>query len=208
MTIRIDHLIWATPDLGAGVRQMEDLLREPLTEGGVHPNWGTKNYLGSLGRGVYLEVIGPDPEHEGPAPTLWGIGEMDGPRLMAWSATGVDLDELTRGARAAGVPLGAIREGGRATPDGRVLEWTLTDPGAVICDGVVPFFIDWGDTPHPAVTTTRVGELVELRVEHPDAELVRSTYEALGINGIGVATGSEVGLIASIRTSDGIVDVR
>jgi hypothetical protein len=206
--VRIDHVIWAAPDLDRGVAQMEELLGAKLSPGGVHPDWGTRNYLASLGPTVYLEVIGPDPEHDGPAPLLWGLGEMDAPRLVAWCATGVDLRDLSRRAAASGISLGEVRSGGRATPDGRTLTWTLTDPGTVIADGVVPFFIDWGDTPHPASTASCAGTLLELRGVHPAAAGVRRTFEVLGITDVAVEAADAPGLLARIETPDGVVEIR
>jgi len=187
---------------------MEELLGARLSPGGVHPDWGTRNFLASLGPTVYLEVIGPDPEHGGPASLLWGLGEMDAPRLVTWSATGVDLRELTRRAAAAGVALGEVRSGGRDTPGGRRLTWTLTDPDTVLADGVVPFFIDWGDTPHPASTASPGGTLLELRGVHPDAVSVRQTLEVLGIVDVAVDTSNAPGLVARIETPGGVVEIR
>ncbi|MFV1988582.1 MAG: VOC family protein, partial [Gemmatimonadota bacterium] len=205
---RIDHLIWAAPDLALGVEQMEDLLGAKMSAGGVHPDWGTRNCLVSLGPTVYLEVIGPDPERTGPPPTLWGIGGMKAPRLVSWAATGVDLGALTRRAAAVGVPLGDVRAGGRVTPEGHRLTWTLTEPETLLAGGVAPFFIDWGDTPHPATTAAAGGTLLELRGFHPDARRVRRTFGVLGITDVSVDTGDAPALVARVETRGGVVEVR
>lgn len=208
MTARIDHIIWTTPDLAMGVERMEDLLGTPLTPGGVHPRWGTRNCVASLGPSTYLEVIGPDPETNGPAPDLWGIGESVEPRLARFCASGVDLPPLVRRAASAGVPLGEVAGGSRANPDGAVLRWTGTDPETMISGGLVPFFIDWGDTPHPAVTSAPAGALIDLTARHPDAAGLRVAFDALGLDGIEVEAGRRPELIARVETARGVVEIR
>jgi len=73
-----------------------------------------------------------------------------------------------------GVKLGEVISGSRQRADGVVLFWRYTDPRTVVADGIVPFFIDWGKTPHPASTATQA-LLIGLRGEHPDSEQVQKT---------------------------------
>jgi hypothetical protein len=101
-----------------------------------------------------------------------------------------------------------VRSGGRATPNGRTLTWRLTDPDTVIADGVAPFFIDWGDTPHPASTASRAGTLLELHGVHPDAAGVRRTFEVLGIRDVAVGAADAPRLLARIETPGGVVEIR
>ena len=58
---RIDHLVYATPDLERGIREIEELLGIRAMLGGQHPGRGTQNASIALGAGAYLEIIGPDP---------------------------------------------------------------------------------------------------------------------------------------------------
>ena len=88
-----------------------------------------------------------------------------------------------------------------------MLSWRYTDPRTVVADGVVPFFIDWGKTPHPATTATQGASLVSLRAEHPDPERVQRMLTGLGLD-LKVQPGSRTALIAIISSPCGQVELR
>ena len=101
---RIDHLVYATPDLTAGVKQVEALLGIQATPGGQHPGEGTRNALIALGPASYLEIIGPDPDQPKPLrPRKFGIDDLKGSRLVTWAAKGTNLTQIVAEARRRGV---------------------------------------------------------------------------------------------------------
>jgi len=204
----IDHLVYGTPDLQLGIKTIEKLFGVRATPGGQHPGRGTRNALVSLGPGVYLEIIGPDPEQSTPAlPRPFGIDDLKEPRLVTWVAKRESLESLVKEAARGGVKLGQVIDGSRRRTDGVMLSWRYTDPRTVVFDGLVPFFIDWGKTPHPSDTATPGASLIGLRAEHPDPEPVQNALDKLGLD-LRVQRGPRPALIATVNSPRGRVDLR
>jgi len=205
---RVDHLVYATPDLNRGIEEIEKLLGVRATPGGQHPGRGTHNALLALGPAAYLEIIAPDPEQPPPkAPRSFGIDGLKESRLIAWAAKGNDLEQLRREAARNGLHLGEVASGSRKRPDGVLLSWQYTNPQTVLADGIVPFFIDWGKSPHPARTAAGGLSLIDLHAEHPDADRVQKMLRQLGID-LPVQRGSRPALIAVITGPNGRVELR
>jgi hypothetical protein len=205
---RVDHLVYAVPDLDAGVADLEHRLGVRATPGGQHPGRGTRNALVALGPESYLEILAPDPTQPAPAGGRWfGVDPAAPARLAGWAAKGADLTRLAASAQARGVPLGPVVAGSRQRPDGVMLRWTLTDPGVSPTLSLIPFFIDWSDSPHPAATASRGPVLEALRAEHPRPDLAREPLAALGIE-LPVQQGPRPALVAMLRTVSGLVELR
>jgi hypothetical protein len=204
----IDHLVYATPDLQRGVDAIEKQLGVKATPGGQHPGLGTRNALVALGPTSYLEIIGPDPEQPRPSgPRRFGIDDLTAPRIVRWVVKSSQLATVKAKADTAGITLGALASGSRKRPDGVVLSWRYTDPARVVADGLVPFFIDWGTSPHPALTATKGATLVQLRAEHPDAPRVQKMLDQLGLE-LRVSQASAPAIIATIDSPRGRVELR
>jgi hypothetical protein len=205
---RVDHLVYATPDLNRGIAQIERLLGIQASPGGRHPQWGTQNALLALGSASYLEIIAPDP---GQLPSAgarpFGLDRLGSSRLISWAAKARGLNELRAAAARGGVALGSVLSGTRQRPDGMLLSWTLTDLSSVAGDGIVPFFIDWGSSPHPAQAAPVGATLADLRAEHPDADRVREMLRRLDLD-LPIAIGPQPALIAEIDCANGRVLLR
>jgi hypothetical protein len=205
---RVDHLLYATPDLNLGIDTIEKLTGVRATPGGQHPGLGTRNALLALGPSSYLEILGPDPEQPKPErPRAFNLDDLEAPRLATWAAKGTNLDQLVSDAATHGVKLGAVIPGSRKRPDGVVLSWRFTTPSPVVADGIVPFFVDWGQTPHPSSTAAQGLTLIDLRAEHPDPQAVQKMLNQLGLD-LRVQAGSKHALIATITGPRGDVELR
>lgn len=204
---QLDHLVFAAPDLMAGIEHVERLLGVRPEPGGRHPGWGTRNALVALGPGRYLEVIGPDPEQPDPKQGRpFGIDTLREPRLVRWAAKGTHLGEVRAAALNQGIDLGVVRDGRRTRPDGVVVKWQLTDPWVDPADGLIPFLIDWGDSPHPSASIKAEANLVGLRAEHPEPERIRMLLKRLNLH-LPVTGGPQPKLVAVIEGKLGRVEL-
>lgn len=198
----VDHLVFAVPDVPAGVAEMEARLGVPFSPGGSHPGMGTRNALLGLGDGAYMEVVGPDPEQPPPPEGLWlADGGPTLPALVTWASRSSDLKSLTSGP--VGHLLGPVRSMSRRNEDGSALSWTLTMPVRPLPrGGVVPFFIDWGDSVHPSAALPDTGlRLVGLEARHPEPDAVARELTDLGV-AMKVKPGKPA-LLATLERSDG-----
>lgn len=177
--MRIDHLIFAVPDLEDGAAEIEARFGVRAQGGGQHVGQGTHNTLLALGPTTYLEIIAPDPaqpESSGPRP--YGVDGVVGSGLVGWAVACDDIDRAVDRARARGFDPGDVIEGHRRTADGTTLRWRGTSNARTA--GVVPFLISWGDTPHPAASAPRGLRLESLNIEHPDPESIARALRIVG----------------------------
>lgn len=204
---QLDHIVYATADVAGAADRLGELFGVRAELGGRHLGLGTYNQLLGLGGGTYLEIIGPDPD-QSPTdrPMPFGLGE-GRPDRVAGFAVGVSgLAAVVESARAKGYDPGEVREMQRATPDGEVLRWQLATRFDQPFDGVVPFLIDWLDTPHPSTMAPQGCRLVELRLAHPDVAGVQAAHRALGLS-LAVSGGPKATLTALIATPSGEVEL-
>ena len=205
---RVDHLVYASPDLDHGISRIEDLLGVRASSGGSHEGMGTRNALVSLGPNCYLEIIAPDPaQTEYFSPRPFGIDDLQSPKLMTWAAKGKNLDNLVQRTAKQGIELGEAFAMSRQLPEGQILNWTLTFPMQTEGAGLRPFFIDWGETPHPSLSAAKGAQLLELTIEHPLQEELDRDFKILGIEANTVKR-SNAALMAKIEGGIGVVELR
>lgn len=176
----LDHLVFAAPNLAEAVDQIAELTGVTPVRGGSHVGLGTANHLVGLGRDAYLEIIGPDPDQPAPErPRPFGIDELTQGTLVTWAIRPADFDATIASALANGYDPGEPSEMSRRTTDGDLVKWRLTPAG--VLDGLVPFLIDWGPTPHPTSRELPAIPLLMVTGVHPDPGAVRKVTAALGL---------------------------
>ena len=175
--LEFDHLVLATHDLEAAKQRFHESTGVVPADGGSHPGRGTRNALVSFGPGRYLEILGPDPEQAGADKVAAWLAEPGADRLLHWAIRSSHLPAVAESANAAGFKAGPIFPMSRARPDGRVLEWDLMPLAGHDLGGLVPFFIDWRDSPHPSESVPEVGPLVSLVLRLPEGNPLRGLLE-------------------------------
>jgi hypothetical protein len=150
---------------------------------------------------TYLEILTPDPDQDANAldPELRALREEG---LYHWAVGGVDLERVRENALSAGLASGSVVTGGRALPNGGRLEWSLFGIRNHPFGALVPFFIDWGNSEHPAKTAPRAGKVLRIEVSTTDPTGLEVLYRALGIEGVAIREGRP-GLAAIIGTDGG-----
>ncbi|MCZ8130441.1 MAG: VOC family protein [Steroidobacteraceae bacterium] len=196
----LDHLVYTVPSLAEGSEAVAHALGLELTEGGAHPGVGTANTLASLGPGVYLEVLGPDPATPR---ERWGelgieLARDEWPDIVTFAAASEDLEAAASRAAGLGLRSAILETSSRRTPDRRLLRWRGMYVFSADYLGLVPFMIDWGDTPHPSATAVQGATLASVFVTHPRPQPLREIYEALGVS-IPVIEGSRPAMVAHLR---------
>jgi hypothetical protein len=193
VTATIDHLVYACTDLESTCGWIAETTGVTPAPGGRHPGEGTRNALLALGERTYLELIAPDESQTAVSkPLAFGIDALRAPSLRAWACSPADIAGAAKTSRRGGHPLGEPVAGRRLTEEGSEITWTLAlpqspraEPGAFSDYDValLPFLIDWGQSPHP-VTTSPVGLVLEHFVlSGPSPDALRGLLEDIGLKG-------------------------
>ncbi len=201
--VPIDHLILAVPELPPGVEAVAELLGARPTGGGRHVGRGTANALLRVGGSEYLEVLGPDPEANGPAPAWLSPGRLGRGRLVGWAVRSSDLDRDVARLRSGGWDPGPIEAMSRESPDG-LLSWRLTPLNLEEGASALPFLIDWGSSRHPTSGLDRRSQLTALELIHPEPARIETVLRLLELD-LPVSAGAAPALRAWFQTPSGPV---
>jgi len=89
---KIDHIVFAVPNLEAAMNEFEELTGIRPAFGGYHTTQGTKNAVVNLGNDCYLEILAADNDNTQIAPPRWmGIDLIESPQITRWSLKSKDL---------------------------------------------------------------------------------------------------------------------
>lgn len=198
----IDHLVWAAPDLDQAASRLSALTGCPVQSGGVHLNVGARNALLGLGERTYVEVLAPDPGQNTAAAAM-NLKALKAPALYTFAVASPRLDQVGKRLEQAGLPHAGVIPMSRRLPTGQLVRWRLLMPTGHAYGPLAPFFIDWGDSPHPADGLAGDCRLKSLTLTHPEAWSLKILMEKLEIE-VDVRTGA-AGLTAELETPRGLV---
>jgi hypothetical protein len=136
----------------------------------------------------------------------FGIEHVTRPRLLTWCVQTSDIEGDSLRGRAQGYDVGEIVSLSRTSPDGDLLSWKMSRRRPMAFDGVVPFLMEWGTTPHPTTRDLPKAHLLDLQVWHPDTKAVIAALDALRAPKIPVHAG-EPRMSVSIDTPKGRLEL-
>jgi hypothetical protein len=149
--MRLDHVSYAAgPDgLDATAERLAGELGVELSDGGLHPRFGTRNRVLPLAGGHYLEVVAV---LDHPAVDKVPFGQAVKARSEAgggWLGWVVAVDDLAPVEERLGR---AAVDGHRVRPDGFDLVWKQIGVMGLMNDPQLPFFVHWESDPaeHPS----------------------------------------------------------
>lgn len=198
---KLDHLMYAVPDLELGMQQIHELTGIEPIMGGSHPGVGTRNALLSFSADQYLEIIAPDPEQNLAGTTGELLARNPNSGLRAWAVASDDLAAVRDAAATQNVAARDIINMARTTPDGVALAWQLL----FLHEPHWPFFIDWQNSPHPALTAPQGCQLSNFVVTTPDPQQYAALLAKLDLQ-VEVKEGT-FGFSAKLTTPNGVVEL-
>lgn len=181
MATELDHLIWAVPDLDAGVREIESRTGLRASFGGRHPGVGTHNAILDLGERRYLEILAPDPSQSRFSSFGALVRDLDEPKLLSWAVRTDDVRAASDAASRGGLRPGVVLSLSRRTPAGVTLSWRLMQIDGHDHGPLMPIFIEWRGDEHPSRHSPSGCRLESLTLRAPAAEDLRSHLGVLGL---------------------------
>ncbi|HTY73910.1 MAG TPA: VOC family protein [Actinomycetes bacterium] len=211
--MRLDHVSYAThaTHLADEVQRIGSRLQRPFVDGGIHPRFGTRNFVLPLGGRNYVEVVAAlDHPAAEQAPFGQAVHERaeQGGGWLGWVVAVDDLAPFeTRVGRAS-------VEGHRVRPDGHDLCWRQLGVNDLRAEPYLPFFIHWEGDPddHPGAGGADVPRLHSLclagDVERTAAWLGADPAHLLDGIGLEWATDTQPGLVSvTFDTACGLVTI-
>ena len=140
--MRLDHVSYAAPveHLADTVQRIGSALGATFTDGGLHPRFGTRNFILPLAGGTYLEVVAAlDHPSAYSAPFGQAVRARadQGGGWMGWVVAVRDMEAVE-----ARLGRPAV-EGHRVRPDGYDLRWQQIGVLDTMADSQLPFFVHW-----------------------------------------------------------------
>jgi hypothetical protein len=155
--MRLDHLSYAAGPEGLAncVQRLGSRLGAAFSDGGIHPRFGTRNFVLPLVDGSYLEVVAA---LDHPAADSAPFGRAVKARSEGgggWLGWAISVDDL--GPFEARLGRTAVA-GHRRRPDGFDLRWRQIGINDLAADNQFPFFLSWETDPahHPSAGASTV----------------------------------------------------
>jgi len=181
---KIDHIVYAVPNLEWGIDHIHNLVGVRPTFGGYHTTQGTKNAILNLGNQIYLEILAVDMDNTAFSNNRWmGIDLIQNPKITRWAIKSSDLLSDVAVLSKNNPSLGHKSKGERKMTNGELLQWEMALPLSTPEVELMPFMIDWKDSAaHPTDGLSDACRLNRISFYHPEPARTQSSFNELGIH--------------------------
>lgn len=212
--MHLDHLSYAAgrEGLASCVQRIGTRLGGIFHDGGMHPAFGTRNFVLGMNNGCYIEVLGAiDHPALDRVPFGRAVRELSesGGGWLSWAVRVSDIAVVESRLRRPAL------EAHRRRPDGVDLRWRQVGIDSLTVDSQFPFFVQWeGDRGHHPSNDGSTITLLSLELAGEQSDLddylgVSSTQQLEGIQVVWEPAGDDdAGLIAAVfGTPNGLVRI-
>ena len=155
--MQLDHVSYVAgaEGLAGCVQRLGAKLGAAFIDGGLHPSFGTRNFVLPLAHGCYVEVVAAL-DHPAVDRAAYGRAvrarAVDGGGWLTWVVRVDDIAAIEQRLSRPAAP------GHRRRPDGYELRWQQIGINDVAIDAQLPFFVHWHSPPseHPSAHGSRV----------------------------------------------------
>ena len=177
-SMQLDHVSYATSHDSVidVIQRIGSQLGASFIDGGIHPQFGTRNFILPLKNSRYIEVVCP---LDHPAADKTPFGQLVSKKVEAgggWLTWVVAVDDLS--SIEAKLERKAV-EGHRKKPDGNELFWRQIGVLDTLDQASNPFFIQWKSDSHPSTERDSNVSLSAIEI-YGEPEALRQRY---GLNG-------------------------
>ena len=212
--MRLDHVSYVASheQISDVINRIGSQIETNFIDGGIHPKFGTRNFIAPLLNNQYIEVVCP---LDHPASDSSPFGKAVSKRAAeggGWLTWVVAVEDLSAVETRLGRP--AV-DGHRTKPDGTDLTWKQIGVLGTLEDRQMPFFVQWIKNHHPSTDGKAVAKIVKIEIagdestiaEWLGSEVKKAVGSDIEIEWVSVdANDGDSGIVAvEVETSSGKV---
>jgi hypothetical protein len=177
--MHLDHISYATShdSIVDVIQRIGSQLGASFIDGGIHPQFGTRNFVLPLKNSRYIEVVCP---LDHPASDKYPFGQLVTKKAEAgggWLSWVVAVDDVSK--IESKLDRKAV-DGHRKKPDGKDLYWKQIGVLDTLEEASNPFFIQWSSDFHPSSERDSDIDVSSIEI-YGDSNLLQAKY---GLNGL------------------------
>ena len=152
-----------------------------------------------------MEVIAPDMAQDLKGNLGSQLTTLPGPVLYTFAVSCPDIDATQSRLEAIGMQMPPPITMSRELASGQELVWRVARIGGHSFGPLIPFLIDWGNSPHPSESLPSECKLEDFWISHSNSMELNNVMQAIGVS-IECREGAAA-LHATLRTPAGLISL-